>query len=323
MAVDLKAEAEAVPLGSIQLFGLGDRVDFQDGVKAAVVQLINEQFSRGFGECALVRQIFFAENFGDEVRRWQLALGEPVGHTNDAYGSAGGKTLTWGNGTPTGTFAVIIVLGGIADALLAGRPLARGLVVHELGHVAHNFHLLGANVKHPRISLNDLDSLLMALALNMQAEAWAEIAAGPYWSEEELAQSVNLTVDVTKAAWSAAGKAVEDHDATPDFTRIWTEIIRCTSSVTTQLGRTIGLTTSFAANNRIVEAPPLQELIEAIDPFIARVFAELRLRCLESIRSEKPVVEALVDLKASILDLMTVFGVCPEQRGDRVWVQLV
>jgi hypothetical protein len=289
MSENVKSDAEAQPLGSFkisfQVGGLPLAEDVERRIGEAFQSLIREQVDRGLREIVILRAIVFAENFGAEVAKWQTALGLPVGHTNDAIGSAGGKTLTWGDGRPETTYAVIIALAGIGGAFVCGDALAKGMLVHELAHIVDDYHLIRENLKEAAPAAHDLPRVVRFVASNIRAEAFAEIAAGPYWPPDRLATSVNLTLDMAKVAYEQSGLAIAKWREDRDTWKLWVGILGPVSTFCAQLGRVIGLL-SASKESADSESKRLLESLEEIDPFLVRIYGEMKVACLNLLATE-------------------------------------
>jgi hypothetical protein len=233
------ATVEATPLGSFRISIIGGHANWGDPTFCELLA-VKLRDARDAARAYTLRLVVIAGNLGDEVKRWQRQLNEPVrGVTSEPHGEAVGKTLTWGDGEPERTYAVIVLDDGIARGLVRDDPLCALILRHELAHVG--FGLLSRRAwgpdTHP--DNDDWPGIRRVLARSVLSEFLAENYACQAPNLAPPDGDIAFTVESSSRVLRRIANAVERHHIDRDIGAVWTQALSLGGTLQ-QIGRQLG-----------------------------------------------------------------------------------
>jgi hypothetical protein len=258
-----KSTIDAAPRGiTLSIHSSARLGDLQPAVVAdALGRLIQRVTTEHVVDFSPLRLVLVTGELGEEVTRWQRALGMPVsGVSNPPGGTVAGKHMSWGNDRESAR-SIVILPDHIAGAVALDIQFAIATIVHELGHVNDEFArglVLGFPESQLPPNLSDWLGLCACVAENTWSEYAAESLGANYMASEDmhhfmLNDRVHLEGVYTRIQQSIGSFKLKQRD----FTSLWSAGVTDVFDIFANLGR---------AAARIPFAGDDEALAQFVDP---------------------------------------------------------
>src|SRR5258708_27035625 len=249
-----KVSVEQISLGSLSLAINGSTIWGEENRAQRLLDYISSVredliTKEQIPACSLLRLVSVTNDITAEIGRWQRQLGEPVLTSTDELGEVVGKTLTWGDGEPESTFAVIILAEGMALGMLEegsseAKSLCVGMLAHELTHVHDYYRQIRTFGKDHLVYAADWGNLCREIAINMWSEFHAESVAYSYAGELDSDSQVLLAVNYVRKSTQDIQRAIATYRLDRDMPAVWSFVTSTLSKTLNQVGTAMGLFSS-------------------------------------------------------------------------------
>jgi hypothetical protein len=248
-----KASVEMLSLGQCNLnitncYSEWGEEDRANQLLKNIINTVTLATKMGLAGCTILRLVIATGDVPGEVAKWAKQLGESWRVSSEG---AIGQTLTWGDGVPETTYAIIILSQDIALGLIDEdtelKTFALNTLIHELAHV-HDYllYLLKIGLEPSLIQGNWMSHRLF-MARSLWGEYFADSIAYSYVKKHSFIKDYSyrdyITHGITllKAAKEQINQEIFDYQSHRNIGQVWGVAENQLSGVFNQLGRSLAL----------------------------------------------------------------------------------
>jgi len=180
-----------------------------------------------------LKHILATTTFVTDTKRWLTELTLPALVTV-------GKALTWELPNSNGVASVIVINVDILKGIQQGTSLHRGVLCHEIAHIADNEKRFAAQGADAHPDARDLSAVEHFIAASLWAEYFAERVASRHYSAEDL-QTFAANSEIIRflhVTFNRQREAYQNHAM--QLLELWQLAIYATGQTADMIGRSLG-----------------------------------------------------------------------------------